>query len=156
MYGRAGNGMQYGRSWLLGLALLTACGSGGGRAGDTAPVSHGAAAVHTAWLTALRTNDRDQALALFAAGSFKEAQVHAALSMMQQYMFSQTTEGPYATGGLREVRAVKLDARGGGMAAWSRWIYAKQTNCHRTDLAQTQAGWRVTDYTLTNPGECPS
>ncbi len=135
--------------FLLGgvLAITLAACSGG--------TAQSATEVHEAFLTALRTNDREGVLALTVADQ-QALRADSWLGMMQPYLFSTSTEGPYATGGLTDVQAVRIEDRGTGKRAWSRWQYVKTTTCHITDLSTTPDGWRVVDYNLTNPDQCSS
>ena len=97
---------------MLGLALLlAACGQASAQTPEQ---------VHLAWLEALRTNDREQALALFADSQFKELQVQPALSTVQNEMHRPV--GTFGTGGpLISVWAVWMEDRGAGKRGWSRW-----------------------------------
>ncbi len=129
---------------VLGITLM-AC---GGASGESATE------IHDRWLTALRTNDRTQALALFAETAYRDTAVDSKLRMMQAYIHSTLTTGPHATGGLVDVQAVRIEDRGAGKRAYSRWQYVKRTECHATDLTSTPEGWRVVDYNLTSPAAC--
>jgi hypothetical protein len=104
-------------------------------------------------LEALRNNDREQVLALLADTQGKEIHAHAALSVIQEEM--NRPVGDFGVGGpLLSVRATRMEDRGAGKQAWSRWQYAKEAKCHRTDLSQTKAGWQVTDFNLANREDC--
>ena len=129
----------------LGLALVVA---GCGRQNARSPEQ-----VHAVWLEALRTNDREQALAVFADTPFKEMQVQSALTMVQNELHRPV--GTFGSGGaLVSMRAVKLEDRGAGKRGWSRWQYAREELCHITDLTQTPQGWRVVAFNLT-AAACP-
>lgn len=135
---------------LLLLVALTAC-SAGGTGGAVAPRS--AEQVHAAWIMALRFNNREQALALLADMEFKTAEVDGALDMVRREM--RRAGGNGETGGnLAVVQPVRMEDQGNGKQAWSSWTYAGQTFCHRTDLSQTPAGWRVTAFNLGNDDDC--
>ena len=130
-----------GGPWLtLGLALLlAACGGTSAQSPEQVP---------QAWVLALRDNDREQALALFADSQFKEFQVQPALSTVQNEMHRPV--GTFGTGGpLISVRAVRMEDRGAGKRGWSRWQYAREELCHLTDLSQTPQGCRVVYFNLT-------
>ena len=128
---------------VLGLVLV-ACGGQGGRTVEQ---------VHTAWLEALWNNDREQVLALLADTQGKDIHAHAALTVIQNEMHRPV--GQFGFGGpLLSVRALKMEDRGVGKQGWSRWQYAKEERCHRTDLSQTPQGWRVVDFNLANPEDC--
>ena len=138
-------------TWLtLGLApVLAACGGGG----ESASAQHGAAAtphsaeqVHEAYLAALRNNNREQVLAL-TVDDQQATRADEALRMVQSYMYSKTTTGPYATGGnLSHVRVVKIEDQGTVKRVWSLWQYARKAVCHATELTQTSQGWRVLEF----------
>lgn len=137
----------------LGLLLVLALTACGGEADGAATVSERAESVHDDWVAALRTNNREQALALIADIEFKTAEVDGAFDMIRREM--NQTGGAGATGGsLPDVQVVRIQDQGNGTQAWSRWTYGGQTLCHRTDLAQTPAGWRVTSFNLTNDDAC--
>ena len=126
---------------LLALAL-TGC---GGQGGDVQRIEE----AHAAFLLALRNNDREGVFQL-TVDDQQAQRADAFLQLVQRYMYSTATEGPYATGGkLLDVRVTGLEARGAGKRGWSAWQYANKTICHTADFAQTPAGWRVTDFTIT-------
>ncbi len=137
---------------VLGLLLalaLTAC---GGRGDAAQSVDE----VHTALLLALRNNDREGVLVLTVEDQ-QAPRADAFLRMVQRYMYSTATEGPYATGGtLLDVRVTGIEDRGAGKRGWSAWQYARKTVCHIADLQQTPAGWRVTDFNITAEECVPS
>jgi len=109
----------------------------------------GAEQVHAALLVALRANDRAQVMALTVEDQ-QAARAETWLRMVQSYMDSTTTEGPYATGGkLSRVEIVTIEEQGAARRGWSRWIYAQKTICHVAELAQTSQGWRVTRFHTT-------
>jgi hypothetical protein len=112
--------------------------------------------VHAALLLALRNNDREGVLVLTVEDQ-QAPRADAFLRMVQRYMYSTATEGPYATGGkLLDVRVTGLEDRGAGKRGWSVWQYARKTVCHVVDLQQTPAGWRVTDFNITAEECVPS
>ncbi len=128
---------------VLGLVLV-ACGGQSSRTAEQ---------VHTAWLEALRNNDREQVLMLLAETQGKEIHAHAALTVIQNEMHRPV--GQFGFGGpLLSVRALTMEDRGAGKLGWSRWQYAKEERCHRTDLSQTPQGWRVVNFNLANPEDC--
>jgi len=137
-----------GTALVLGLALaLTACGGGhsdGSGSVEQAPQS--AEAVHAAFLTALRANNRAQVLAL----TVTDQQISRAdefLQRVRSYMDTTISSGPYATGGnLSDVQVIGIEDQGAAKHAWSRWQYAKKAICHETELTQTPAGWRVLEF----------
>ena len=139
------NPFRHMATWLtLGLMLvLTAC---GGSDDGAAAAPRSAEQVHAAYLAALRANNREQALAL-TIDDQQEIRVDEALRMVQSYMYSKATTGPYATGGdLSDVQVVKIEDRGTATHAWSRWQYARKAVCHETALTQTSQGWRVAEF----------
>ncbi len=136
----------------LGLLLVLALTGCGGRGGG----EQGVEEVHSAFLLALRNNDREGVLAL-TVDDQQAQRADAFLGMVQRYMYSTATEGPYATGGtLLDVRVTGIEDRGAGKRGWSAWQYARKTVCHIVDLQQTPAGWRVTDFNITAEECVPS
>ena len=129
--------------FMLGLVLV-ACGGQSGPSPEQ---------VHIAWLQALRDNDREQALELFADMPGKDIEVAAALTMIQNEMHRPLGQFGYG-GKLLSMRALTTEMRGAGRVGWSRWQYAKEERCHRTDLSQAPKGWRVVDFNLANPEDC--
>ena len=112
--------------------------------------------MHSAFLLALRNNDREGVLAL-TVDDQQAPRADAFLRMVQRYMYSTATEGPYATGGkLLDIRVTGIEDRGAGKRGWSAWQYARKTVCHIADLQQTPAGWRVTDFNITAEECVPS
>ena len=143
--------LRHTAAWFtLGLVLvLTACGGGRQSASaqyGAAATRHSAEQVHAAYLVALRNNNREQVLAL-TVDDQQAIRADEALRMVQSYMYSTTTTGPYATGGnLSDVRVVKIEDQGTVTHAWSLWQYARKAVCHETALTQTSQGWRVTEF----------
>ena len=139
--------------WMLGVLLvLTACGgssSDGRGATGAATVPHHVEDVHAALLAALRGNDRVQVMELTVEDQ-QAARADTWLRMVQSYMSSTTTDGPYATGGqLSRVEVVRLEDHGAATWGWSRWVYARKTICHVAEFAETAQGWRVTSFHTT-------
>ncbi len=127
---------------------LTACGGGdtSARAGGSEAAVGSAEATHAAFLAALRTNNREQVLAL-TVDDQQAQRADEFLQRVQSYMDSTTTEGPYATGGqLSDVHVTRLEDRVTATYAWSRWQYARKAVCHETELTQTPQGWRVLEF----------
>ncbi|MDQ5850858.1 MAG: hypothetical protein M3380_02075 [Chloroflexota bacterium] len=146
-------------AWLTLIVVLVLAGCGGQHPDDpaggavAAPIS--AEEVHTAFLVALRANNREQVIAL-TVDDQQAARAETWLRIVQSYMHSTATEGPYATGGnLSAVEVVKVDERGAARRGWSRWAYARKAICHIADLAQTPEGWRVTSFHTTTEACTP-
>ena len=136
---------------VFGLLLALALG-GCGRQGDA---QQGIEEAHAAFLLALRNNDRAGVLRL-TVDDQQAQRADTFLQTIQRYLYSTATEGPYATGGkLLDVRVTGIEARGAGKRGWSAWQYAKKKVCHVADFAQTPAGWRVTDFTITTEACVP-
>lgn len=120
----------------------------------TIPDPNSAEKVHAALLAALEANDREQVIAL-TVDDQQAARADTWLRMVQSYMQSTATDGPYATGGkLQRVEIDRIDERGAARQGRSRWIYPQKIVCHVADLTQTTRGWRVTSFHLTTD-ECP-
>jgi hypothetical protein len=133
--------------WLLLALVITACAASDGATATLRTPEQ----VHDAWITALRGNNREQALVLAADIEFKTDTVDGSLAMIQREKDRITGDG--ATGGnLAAVRAIKMEERGAGRRAWSLWQYASRSICHQTDLTQTTQGWRVVDFNVTTEG----
>ena len=147
-----GNTCRHTRVWVLSgllLLVLTAC----GQDGSAASASNGDSAeeVHTAFLAALRENDRGQVLALTVEDQ-QALRADEFLQRVQAFMYSTTTEGPHATGGnLSAVRVTAIEQRGAVTHAWSVWQYTRKAVCHETQLTQTPHGWRVLGFYV--PGD---
>ena len=142
--------------WAVGLMLvLTACrGNPATHVADSAPLDQtNAQDVHAALLTALQANDREQVMAL-TVDDQQAARAETWLRMVQAYMQSTATEGPYATGGeLSRVEIIGIEHHGAASVGRSRWVYPQKTVCHIAELAQTGQGWRVTSF-HTTPEAC--
>ncbi len=150
------NSLRYAPAWLTLIVLLVLAACGGQSQHDEAVAAPSSAEeAHTAFLAALRANDREQVMAL-TIDDQQTARAETWLRMVQAYMYSTTTDGPHATGGnLSAVEVVKLEDRGAATRGWSRWAYARKTICHIADLAQTTQGWRVTSFHTTTTA-CPA
>jgi hypothetical protein len=147
MHGRCWNMLWREAGWLaLGLAL-----AGCGRESATL---QSAERIHTAFLTALRDNDRQQVRDLFVDDDTRDEQVHHALSEIQSEM--EGVHGAFPTGGhLSDVQVMRIENRGAGKRAWSRWQYANRPVCHQADLTRTPQGWRVVAFNVTTEGCTP-
>jgi hypothetical protein len=125
---------------LLILPLLVAC-SDAGSSPDPGPE-----AVHTAWITAVRENGRDTALALVTPmGGNETVFVDSALGRMQEIL-RDGSNGTIDTGALQGVDTLPLEEAGGGKVGVSVWRFDSVTWCWETQLVPTNAGWRVTDW----------
>ena len=147
-----GNTRRYASTLVLsGLLLLvmTACAGDGNAA--SARNGESAEEVHTAFLAALRENDRGQVLAL-TVDDQQALRADEFLQRVQAFMYSTTTEGPHATGGnLSAVQVTAIEQRGAVTHAWSVWQYTRKAICHETQLTQTPHGWRVLGFYV--PGD---
>lgn len=99
------------------------------------------AEVHAAWITALRTNDRQAAQALLAADAV--VGVDRALAQAQYLVTLNTPQ----TGRLQAVDVEPPETQGQGQVARSIWRLDRLTSCFRATLAETADGWRVIDWT---------
>jgi hypothetical protein len=122
------------------LILLAACRD------VRAVVDPGPEAVHAAWVTAVRANERDAALALVAPMGGNEALfVDGALGRMLEIL-RDGSNGTIETGALEGVDTLPLTDAGAGKVAISVWRFAAVTWCWETQLTPTDAGWRVTGW----------
>jgi hypothetical protein len=122
------------------LPLLVACGDTG------STVDPGPEAVHTTWITAVRENERETALALVAPMSGNETVfVDSALGRMQEILREQSN-GTVATGALQSVDTLPLDDAGVGKVGISVWRFAAVTWCWETQLAPSEGRWAVTGW----------
>lgn len=119
---------------LLALALVLA------GCGTHAQATQSPAEVHTAWITALRANDRQAAQALLANDA--AIGVDRALEQAQYLVTLDTPQ----TGRLQAVDVVPPVAQGKGQLAQSIWRLDRLTSCFRATLAETPVGWRVIDW----------
>lgn len=127
-------------SIVLLLPLLAACGDGR----DT----RSPAEVHTAWIDALRANDRNAAQELLA----DDATV-AVDWVLEQAQYLVTLDVPQ-TGRLQSVDVEAPVAQGAGQVGRSIWRLERLTSCFHTTLAETAAGWRVTGF-VERQTDCP-
>lgn len=125
---------------LLIALLLAVCGAGG----DTRSPTE----VHTAWIDALRANDRQAAQALLAG----DATV-AVDWALEQAQYLVTLDVPQ-TGRLQSVDVEAPVAQGAGQVGRSIWRLERLTSCFHTTLAETPAGWRVTGF-VERQTDCP-
>lgn len=131
------------RAFLLAYALLlllTGCGGG--------QQSMSPAEVHTAWIAALRGNDRQAAQALVARDAGLD--VDRALDQAQYLVTLDTPQ----TGRLQAVDVEEPVTQGAGEVAISIWRLEHLTSCFRTTLAQTDDGWKVTGWDE-RESDCP-
>jgi len=125
---------------ILILPLLVACGDAGSSA-DPGPE-----AIHTAWVAAVRDNQRAAALALVAPMSGNEAVfVDSALGRMQEILREQSN-GSVATGALQGVDTLPLADAGAGKVGISVWRFAAVTWCWETQLAPSAGHWVVVGW----------
>jgi hypothetical protein len=125
---------------LLITLLLAACGA----SGDTSSPAE----VHTAWIDALRANDRQAAQALLA----DDATV-AVDWALEQAQYLVTLYVPQ-TGRLQSVDVEAPVAQGAGQVGRSIWRLERLTSCFHTTLTETAAGWRVTGF-VERQTNCP-
>ncbi|NNJ12916.1 hypothetical protein EKD04_021545 [Chloroflexales bacterium ZM16-3] len=116
---------------LLGL-LLTSCST---QASQQPP-----AEVHTAWIAALRANDRAAAQQLLADDA--AVTVDRAL---EQAQYLEILDVPQ-TGRLQAVDVAPPVVQGAGQVATSIWRLEQLTSCFRATLAETPQGWKITDW----------
>lgn len=117
---------------LVFVALLAACG------GDRGASSPGE--VHTAWIEALRANDRQAAQTLVASDASLD--VDRALEQAQ-YLVTHDAQG---AGRLVAVDVEAPVQQGAGQVATSIWRLERLNSCFRATLAETSDGWRVTNW----------
>jgi hypothetical protein len=122
------------------LCMLAACGA----SGDT----RSPAEVHTAWIDALRANDRQAAQALLADDT--TVGVDQAL---EQAQYLVTLAVPQ-TGRLQSVDVEAPVVQGAGQVGRSIWRLERLTSCFHTTIAETPAGWRVTGF-VERQTNCP-
>lgn len=123
------------------LLTLAGCGAEGAR---QSPID-----VHSAWIAALRGNDRQAAQALLADDA--ELSIDRALEQAQYLV----NHGPEGVGVLVAVDVEAPTAEGAGQVGRSIWRLERLNSCFVTTLAETDSGWRVTGYAERQTG-CPS
>lgn len=128
--------------------LLVICALGALLAGCGGETSNSPEETHTAWVAALRANDREAAQALLAPDA--EVSVDRALAQAQ-YLVGHGAEG---TGVLVAVDVEPLRAQGAGQVGRSVWRLERLNSCFLTTLARTEAGWRVTGW-AERQTDCP-
>lgn len=116
---------------VFGIALS---GCGGGQAAQSP------AEVHSAWIAALRGNDRRAAQELIAADAAVDVD-----RTLEQAQYLVTLDTPQ-TGRLQAVDVEAPVTQGAGWTATSVWRLERLTSCFRTTLGETSEGWRVTGY----------
>jgi hypothetical protein len=112
--------------------LLGACGG--------SPTRHEPPALHSAWIAALRANDRQAAQRLLADDA--TISIDQALAQAQYLV---TLNSPQ-TGHLQAVDLLPPTTQGAGQEATSLWRLDLFTSCFRASMAQTNAGWRITNW----------
>ncbi|PDV98001.1 hypothetical protein [Candidatus Chloroploca asiatica] len=106
-----------------------------------------AASVHTAWVTAVRTNDHAAALTVVAP-EWSEGAVAQVVLTMQDQLHNPRSR----TGALRELTMLDPTDAGAGMTGVSIWAFTEVTWCYHTRMAASPSGWVVTHW---GTGACP-
>jgi maltose-binding protein MalE len=134
------------------VGLLAGC---GGSSTETTTTSSGSSntattpeQVHTAWVEAMKANNRDALLSLAADTEYKTAFVDDNLKSLQDRVRSHKDGSLQAV----EIRAPTDD--GAGRIGVSVWKFAKHTSCYRTELAARGDVWRVTSWGVMY--QCPT
>lgn len=110
--------------------------------------------VHTAWVRALRSNDRQALLSLAAESPYREVTVDQTLTTMQEYVRHGYSTVGVNGGALQGVDVLPLADRGQGKVGYSRWRFEAVTICYATELTPTEAGWRVLQWGQEDEGAC--
>lgn len=131
------------QAFLLACALLLLLAGCGGGQPAMSP-----AELHTAWIAALRGNDRQAAQNLIASDS--SVDVDRALEQAQYLVTLDTPQ----TGRLQAVDVEAPVTQGAGAVAISIWRLERLTSCFRTTLAQIDDGWKVTGWDE-RESDCP-
>lgn len=132
------------RRWPIVLCIVVALAGCSAESARQSPTD-----VHSAWIAALRGNDRQAAQALIADDA--ELSVDRALEQAQ-YLVTHSPEG---VGVFVAVDVEAPTAEGAGQVGRSIWRLERLNSCFLTTLADTDAGWRVTGYAERQTG-CPS
>ncbi len=99
--------------------------------------------VHAAWIAALETTDRDQALDLTVPGDTQAIFVDESLRDAQERVSGGWAwrDGAFVT---VDILPVTTDAR--GVTGISVWRFTEKNLCYRTTLTATEVGWRVSQW----------
>lgn len=97
-------------------------------------------AIHDAWISALRTNDRRAAQALLDPDA--ELSVDRALEQAR-YLVTHDAQG---AGRFVAVDLEPPVAQGAGQSARSIWRLERLNSCFVATLVETAQGWRVTNW----------
>lgn len=101
--------------------------------------------IHSAYLKALRLNDRATLKQLTDPDGQTSAIVSARLKAMQ---YEMSPSNPTTGGGLATIQVLRVVDDGGGKRGYSRWVYARTAICHEALLSQdAEGGWLVSDWT---------
>jgi hypothetical protein len=119
---------------MLWMSLLSGCGE---RATSQTPED-----VHAAWVQALQQGDRSAALALVAEQPSQAAFVDERLRAIRD----KITAASSPTGPLQSVEVRSLDDDGQQKTGVSIWRFQRRTDCYRTILTATPAGWKVVGW----------
>lgn len=103
-------------------------------------------AAHSQWVTAVRDNKRQAALALTSGLSDNQALfVDQTLSRMQDIIKRQSN-GVIRLGPLQRVEVLTLSDEGTGKVGLSAWRFEQHTFCYQTWLALHNGAWGVTGW----------
>jgi hypothetical protein len=125
--------------WMLIIILLVGTLGGCGRGIST---SQTAEDVHAQWVQAMRQNDRATLLRLAAELQFKESFVDASLRRVHDKMMAASSP----TGRLQDVDINGVTDDGQQKVGVSVWRFTKRTDCYRTEMTPTDAGWKVSGW----------
>src|SRR5690349_11951600 len=110
-----------------------------------------AAAVHSRWLEALTSDDRELLISLAAPGEQQEIFVHQTITRMQSYI----ADGAGSRGGaFQAVEERGLQAAGADQYGLSLWKFETGAICYRAILTQQESTWYVREWGQLPSQEC--
>lgn len=135
-----------GLSFVATVLLLPACGA--------STATQGPEVVHSAWVQALRENDRETLQGLAAETEFREATVDGYLTRMQDYLANGYVAMGVNGGAFQGVDVLGMTDQGQGKIGYSRWRFERTAICYVTKLTATDTGWKVLSWGQRS--DCPS
>ena len=126
--------------------LLASCGGNSG--GSVPDAATSPEQVHSAWVEAMKANNRDALLALAADMEFKTNFVDDNLRPLQERLRAAKD------GKLQSVDVRSPTDEGAGKIGVSVWKFEKHTACYRTVLSAVGGIWKVSSWGVMY--ECPA
>jgi hypothetical protein len=125
---------------ILALASLLLVGCGGNSGGSAPNTATTPEQLHSAWVEAIKANNRDALLALAADMEFKTNLVDDNLRPLQERLRAAKD------GQLQSVDVRSPTDEGAGKIGVSVWKFEKHTACYRTVLSAVNGVWKVSSW----------